>query len=125
MIDSTGNQTTVTGADNSARSNARIADEPLVGEDLPRGTAVGHHNGFHAEQRSGVSYKPPQVRIFDFCVRREEDKVVRAVFRSDAHGSGPAPDAAGELHDVLRRRGVLGRLRWAGWLAVVGEVDAL
>ncbi|MET7397343.1 hypothetical protein ABZS66_28045 [Dactylosporangium sp. NPDC005572] len=80
-------------AEKRAGRDLAVANEPLVGENLPRGPAISDDDRGDA-QVGGVVDEAPQVRILGLRVRREEDKPVGAVGGSDAHRGRPRPDAA-------------------------------
>ncbi|GAB3849066.1 hypothetical protein GCM10027610_071600 [Dactylosporangium cerinum] len=99
-------------------SLGRENDEPLIGEDLPRGAAVGDDDRGDVEVRGGVADKAPQVRILDLRIR---GSAVSSDFLKVLSGelAGAAPiftvgllrvDGVSQI--LARRRN--GPVRWSG-----------
>ena len=75
-----------------------------------RRTAVSDDHRFNSKVRTGVGDEAPQIGV----IGGEQDEIVDAVSFGDAHGGGPAADAAGELHDVQGVCGGRCRVRGRG-----------
>jgi len=75
-------------------SLGRENEEPLIGEDLERGAAIGDNGHRHTDLRGRVVQEPVEIVIFDLGVREQQDQVVGAMFGDDPLGRGPAADAA-------------------------------